>query len=531
MSTGPDYMLSEDYTVRLKKLNEIRELGVEPYPHKFSTTNTVSKCRSTYEKEQGGFDEAMQGNTKRSILSGRLVLMRAMGKNIFAQLKEGTETIQVVFNRDTTKVEGLAPEAGITDHKFIEKKLDLGDHLGIQGYIFRTNKGELTLFAHKVTLLCKTLLPLPDKYSGLKDKETRYRKRYLDLIANPEVMITFKMRSMILQTMRSFFEKHNFIEVETPILEHTYGGAQAKPFKTHLNALTLDMYMRIALEIPLKKLIVGGMERVFEIGRLFRNEGMDLTHNPEFTSVECYATHWDYNDVMEFTERLFEEIAKKLFDKTHIGTRVDRDGNEHDIDLTAPWRRISLKDSIKEFADFNFDEKSEDELKKMLLDKGNLEDKKIKEASRGHLMVMIFEEFVEHQLIQPTFIYDYPIESTPLCKPHRDPELRKEGIVERFELFIMGTEFANAYTELNDPILQRELLEEQERLLTEGDGEANPMDEDFLEAMSQGMPPTGGLGIGIDRMVMLFAGKTSIRDVLFFPTMKKLAAIDHSNTS
>lgn len=521
MMTEPDYFAFDEYKIRTAKLKEIRELGVEPYPHTYSPTYTLKALNQKYEgQEAGSYEEAAARKSDHVRVAGRLVLHRPMGKNIFAHIQSGSDTVQVLFNRDVAKVAGFEGTPELTPHKFLEKKLDLGDIIGVEGHLFRTQKGELTVFATNVTLLCKSLLPLPDKHAGLSQKETRYRKRWLDLISNPNVMDTFLLRSQIVALMRKYFAQEEFVEVETPALERIYGGANAKPFRTELNALHMQMYMRIALEISLKKLIIGGFNRVFEIGKLFRNEGMDATHNPEFTSVECYAAYWDYNDVMCFTEKLYEYIAMELFGTTKIGKRIDRKNHEHEIDLKTPWIRISMVDSIKKYAAIDTEKMNVEELRKPLLDKTNLDSDVIKDATRGELIVMLFEEFVEEHLIQPHFIIDHPIESTPLCKPHRDHALAKKGFVERFEGFILGTEICNAYTELNDPILQRELLERQERLLEAGDEEANPIDEEFLEAISQGMPPCGGLGIGIDRLIMLFTNQQSIRDVIFFPLMK-----------
>ena len=442
-----------------------------------------------------------------------------MGKNAFAQIQDETGRIQIMFNRDLTKVLGLDPNGELTSMKFIEKKIDLGDIIGIEGHVFRTQKGELTVFAKVLTLLCKTLLPLSDKHSGLADKGVRYRKRWLDLITHHSVMQQFQLRTRILRYVRHYFEKNGYLEVETPVLQNVYGGAQAKPFITNLNALDQEMFMRISLEIPLKKLIVGGFNKVFEIGKVFRNEGIDRTHNPEFTELEAYAAYSDYNDMMIVTEKLFEEIAVDLFGKTQINIS-DAEGNEQMIDLKAPWIRLSMKDSIQKYAGINVNSLSDDQIRTHLKEKTQADHKEIKHASRGILISMLFEELVEPHLIQPHHIIDHPIETTPLCKLHRDPALREERIVERFESFILGGEFCNSYTELNDPELQRSLLEEQASKKLAGDEEANPLDEEFIEAICQGMPPTGGIGIGIDRLVMLFANAHSIRDVLFFPLMK-----------
>ena len=520
----PEYFAFEDYQNRLEKLKEIRALGVDPYPHTYCPTHEVETVLNQYQEQTvGTFEEAEAKKTDFVGVAGRVVLHRSMGKNIFAQIQEGTARIQVLFNRDHTKVFGLAEGLEVVPHKFLEKKVDLGDIIGVRGHVFRTHKGELTVYATEVVLLCKSLLPLPDKHSGFTNKEARYRKRWVDLISHKEVMETFRMRSRILGLIRGYFAKSDFMEVETPVLERVYGGAQARPFVTHLNVLHMDMYMRIALEISLKKLIVGGFSRVYEMSKLFRNEGIDATHNPEFTMVEAYSAYWDYNDVMRFIERLYEFIAKELFGTTKIGFRKDKKGNEHEIDLKAPWIRISMTDSIKKYLNIDVNHLSDAEMRKMILEKGIFDPAEVAKMPRGILIAKIFGEFVEEHLIQPHFIIDHPIETTPLCKLHRDPELAKQGIVERFEGFILGSEICNAYTELNDPVLQRKLLEEQERLLQEGDPEANPIDEEFLEAICQGMPPTGGFGIGIDRLVMLFTGQTSIRDVIYFPLMKQAA--------
>ena len=513
----PEYHKHEAYLTRKEKLKEIIELGIDPYPAKFEPTNSVRDLISKYdEQDVGTFEEAQEGKSDEASVAGRIVLFRPMGTNIFAQILDETQKIQVLFNRDHTQVTGLKGE--LTPIKFIEKKLDLGDIIGIKGHLFRTQKGELTLFAKEVTLLCKTLLPLPDKHKGIVDKGTRYRKRWLDLIAHSDVGEQLRLRSQIVASIRKYFEMHGFLEVETPTLQNIYGGAAAKPFITHHNALSQDMFCRIALEIALKKLVVGGMNRVYEIGKVFRNEGIDRTHNPEFTMLEGYAAYWDYNDVMIFIENLYEKLALEIFGTTMIGKREDKKGNAHEIDLKTPWTRMTMKDAIKKYGKVDVDQLSDEQMKEKLVPLVGKE--KLKGKPRGLLIAMLFEEFAEEHLIQPHHITDHPIETTPLCKLHRDPAVRKEGIVERFESFILGVECCNAYTELNDPIMQRQLLEEQAKMADSGDEEANPMDEEFIEAIAQGMPPTGGFGIGIDRLCMLFTGVHSIRDVLFFPVMR-----------
>lgn len=511
----PDYHNHEEFKNRTAKLAEIRELGIDPYPAKFTPTQTAKAVLHKYaEHELGDSEEAEAGRSEQVAMAGRLVLFRGMGKNAFAHLQDSTGRIQLMFNRDLTKVDGFEGSGELTPIKFIEKKIDLGDIIGVEGHLFKTHKGEVTLFVKKMTLLCKTLLPLPDKHSGLADKELRYRKRWLDLITHPEVLETFQLRSKIVRLIRNYFEKASFMEVETPILQNLYGGAEASPFVTELNALHQTMYLRIALEISLKKLIVGGLDRVFEISKIFRNEGLDRTHNPEFTMLEAYAAYWDYNDVMVFTEKLFEYLALELFGSTEIVA------GEHTIDLKTPWIRMSMKDAIKTYGKLDVDKLSDEEMRKILLEKGKIDPKEIKAAPRGILIAKLFEETAEHHLIQPHHIIDHPIETTPLCKLHRDPNLRKERFVERFETFIGGTEMCNAYTELNDPELQRALLVEQNEKRKSGNAEAHPLDEEFIEAICQGMPPTGGLGIGIDRLVMLLSQAASIRDVLFFPLMR-----------
>lgn len=517
----PEYHQHEEFRNRSQKLAELRAMNIDPYPPKFTPSGSPGKLQSEYAgKDLGHSEDAEKETTPLVSTAGRLILFRAMGKNAFAHLQDETGRIQIMFNRDKTQVEGYTPTPEMTPLKFLEKKVDLGDILGVEGHLFLTQKGELTIFANKVVVLCKSLLPLPDKHSGLADKGTRYRKRWLDMIAHPDVMATFNMRSRIIRLVRDYFERHGFTEVETPVLQNVYGGAEARPFTTKLNALDQEMFLRISLEIPLKKLIVGGMLKVFEIGKVFRNEGIDRTHNPEFTMLETYAAYWDYNDVMVFTEKLFEEIALKLFGTTQLKVKTDHEATEHLIDLKTPWKRMSMKESIKVYGGIDVDAIDENKMRQILLDKGGLDPKEVQSASRGNLIALLFEEFAEKHLIQPHHIIDHPIETTPLCKLHRNPKERQERIVERFETFILGGEFCNAYTELNDPELQRNLLVGQAEKKAAGDEEANPLDEEFIESICQGMPPTGGLGIGLDRLVMLFTGVHSIRDILFFPLMR-----------
>lgn len=528
MIPKPEYFEHEEFQNRSRKLSEIRSLGIDPYPHRYSPSTDARSLHQKYETANiGHSEEAAQGTTPPASVSGRLVLFRSMGKNAFAHIQDATGRIQVMFNRDQTTVEGYNPPnlpdaETLTPLKFIEKKIDLGDIIGVEGHLFHTNKGELTLFAKKVTLLCKTLLPLADKHSGLADKELRYRKRWLDLISNPEVQQSFRVRSQILHLIRDYFNSQGFLEVETPVLQSIYGGAEARPFETRLNALEQDMFLRISLEIPLKKLIVGGMDRVFEIGRVFRNEGIDRNHNPEFTELEAYAANWDYNDMMVLVENLFEKLATALYGEPKYTVKNPETEETIELNLKAPWPRLTMKEAIAKYGKLDVDALTETQMRDILTASGHCDTKKLNGMSRGLLIAALFATLVEHHLIQPHHIIDQPIETTPLCKLHRNPSEREKGIVERFESFIMGQEICNSYSELNDPEIQRKLLEAQAQRRAAGDEEASPLDEEFLEAICQGMPPTGGVGIGIDRLVMILTNTHSIRDVLYFPWMKPL---------
>lgn len=523
MVNQPEYHAQEEFINRSRKLAELRAMGVEPYPHLFTPSNKCSELILEYnQKEIGHSDDAAAGTTPLAKIAGRLILFRSMGKNAFAHIQDESGKLQLMFNKERTLFCGLSGEEEANSLKLVEKKIDLGDILGVEGHLFHTNKGELTLFVHKVTLLCKTLLPLADKHAGLADKELRYRKRWLDLISHSEIQYTFRLRSQILAYIRAFLTERNFLEVETPVLQSIYGGAEARPFTTKLNALNQEMFLRISLEIPLKKLVVGGMGKVFELGKVFRNEGMDRTHNPEFTMLEAYAPWCDYNDMMELVEQLYEKLALIIFGTTKITTAKEDDGAPLVIELKAPWKRLSMKEAIACYGEKDVDSLTDEQLREELTASGHVDLKKLPTLSRGLLIGAMFEVFAEPHLIQPHHIIDHPIETTPLCKPHRDPAKRKEGLVERFESFILSQEICNAYSELNDPELQRALLEKQAERYEAGDAEATPLDEEFLEAICQGMPPTAGVGIGIDRLVMLFAQADSIRDVLYFPWMKPL---------
>jgi lysyl-tRNA synthetase class 2 len=480
---------------RAGKLNSLKSQGINPFhPTKFVRSHTILDLRRTCETMS---DEAVMPVNIR--IAGRLMSLRQMGKIAFVHIEDESGKLQLYFAKDI-----------IGEEKFetFKKFLEIGDFLGLEGDMFRTRTNELTLKIKDYTILSKALRPLPEKWHGLKDSEIRQRQRYLDLAANPEVRETFRKRSQIVWLMRQFLHDHGFMEVETPILQEIHGGASARPFVTHHNALDMDLYLRIATELHLKRLIVGGYEKVFEIGRVFRNEGIDIRHNPEFTSMELYWAYANYEDVMKITEEVVSFIVKSIFDKYH----VDYQGNI--LDFTPPWNRITMEDAIAQIGGIEVSGVSAEQLLFAARGKGI----EVEESmSRGWLINSLFEGLVEKQLTQPTFIYRYPVETTPLAK--RSPD--DPNFVERFEAFIAGMELANAFSELNDPIDQRERFEEQVRMKEAGDEEAQPYDEDFVQALEVGMPPTGGLGIGIDRLAMVLTDAPSIRDVILFPTMRK----------
>ncbi len=469
---------------RKKKLKELIDKGIEPYEYSYDRTHF---SKDVVEK----FDELDDSNVK---VCGRIMSMRDLGKVAFMDLQDGKGQVQLFFRTDN-----------LDNYDLIEL-LDIGDIIGCKGEVFKTKRGEISINVSEFSLLSKSLRPLPEKWHGLKDPEIRYRQRYLDLIMNPEVKEVFEKRAKIYKAIREFLDKRGFIEVRTPILQTQYGGANARPFVTEINAWKIDMYLRIAYEMHLKRLIVGGFEKIYDLSSCFRNEGADKTHNPEFAMMEIQWAYADYNDMMKLTEELWEYVAKQV-----LGTTVvEYDGNK--IDLKAPWKRMTMKDAIKKYADIDVDELSVEELREFA-DKNNVE---YEEVTKGHLILDIFEELCEPEIIQPVHITDHPKESCPLSKPHRDnPEL-----IERVEPFINGMEVGNGYSELTDPLLQEELLREQAEKGRGGDEEAHPMDEDFVIALEHGLPPNAGMGIGIDRMVMLMTGVESIRDVILFPVMR-----------
>ncbi len=484
--------LSELLQIRRDKLTSLVEEGKNPFEQtRFDVNAYADEVVASFNDD----DE----NIRVVNIAGRLTAKRDMGKASFGDLTDSSGRIQLYVRKDV-----------ILDEAYSEfLKLDIGDIIGVSGEVFRTRKGEISVKVDSYTLLSKSLLPLPEKWHGLKDTELRYRQRYVDLIANPEVKNTFILRSRIIREIRNVLDEQNFLEVETPVLQGEAGGAAARPFLTHHNALHLPMALRIALELHLKRLIVGGFDRVYEIGRVFRNEGISPKHNPEFTMLELYQAYTDYRGMMDLCENLMREVAKRV-----LGTcEVEYDGVK--IDLGAPFERISMTEAVKKYSDIDFDSLNFEQAKQLA--KQHHFDL-LPHHGKGDILNMFFEKFAEDNLVQPTFLTHHPVEISPLSK--KCPE--NAEYTERFELFIGGREYANAFSELNDPLDQRERFEAQERAKAAGDEEAAPMDEDFLTALSYGMPPTGGIGIGIDRFVMLLTGSPSIRDVLLFPTMKPI---------
>ncbi len=477
--------------VRREKLEKLQSEGKDPFKIvKYPVDTHSNDIIDNYEQYEG----------KDVVIAGRLMAKRVMGKASFCNVQDRNGKIQAYVSKNDIGEESYADF----------KKYDIGDIIGIKGFVFKTKMGEISVHAHEVVLLSKSLQILPEKFHGLKDQELRYRQRYVDLIVNPEVKEVFLKRSAIIKEIRNILDEKGFLEVETPVLQTIPGGAAARPFITHHNALDIDMYCRIALELPLKRLIVGGFERVYEIGRVFRNEGIDLRHNPEFTLMELYQAYTDYNGMMDITEEIFREVAKRV----NGTTKLTYGG--HDIDLGEKFNRMTMVDAVKKFAGVDFDEiKDTEEARKIAKEKGvEFEER----HAKGDILNLFFEEFVEKNIVEPTFIMDYPVEVSPLTK--RKPD--KPEYTERFELFIVGREYGNAYSELNDPIDQRIRFDHQAKMREMGDDEANLIDEDFMTALEYGMAPTGGLGIGIDRMVMLLTGQVSVRDVILFPTMRPL---------
>lgn len=483
--------LDEQHRVRLEKLAALKAAGKDPYTiTKYPVTITSKEIRDRFEELE---------NTDVAI-AGRMMTRRIMGKASFIDVRDGSDRMQVYVRRDD-----------VGDDTYAEfKKWDLGDIVGIKGKVFRTKMGEISVHAEEIILLSKSLLPLPEKWHGLKDKEERYRKRYLDLIANPENKDTFVKRSRILREIRNFLDSRGYLEVDTPTLLTLEIGAAARPFKTHHNALDIDMYLRIETELYLKRLIVGGFDKVYEVGRIFRNEGMDATHNPEFTSIEMYQAYIDYFGMMDLIEELYRTVTLNV-----CGTdTVTYQGRE--IAVGKPWERLTMIDAVKKYAGVDYYSWADDAAARACAKEHHVDDELDENSTKGHVLIAFFEAFVEENLIQPTIIYDYPVENSPLAK--RKPDF--PAFTERFEYFINGTEFGNAFSELNDPIDQKERFVKQVAAKRAQGGNDAQVDEDFITALEYGLPPTGGLGFGFDRLVMLLTDSPSIRDVLLFPTMR-----------
>lgn len=496
-------IFSEQELLRRQKRQELIDMGIDPYPAAtFSVSHHSAQILADYKPELNNFQELS--------LAGRLMGFRIMGNASFAELQDANGRIQLYFRRDDL----CLGEDKTVYNTIFKRLLDIGDIIGVKGFAFTTQVGEISVHVREFTLLSKALRPLPvvkesdgQIYDAFSDPETRYRQRYVDLIVNPSIKDIFVKRAKIISTMRAMFDQRGWLEVETPVLQSVHGGASARPFKTHHNTLDMPLYLRIANELYLKRLIVGGFDGVYEFGKMFRNEGMDRTHNPEFTSLEFYVAYKDYHWMMELTEEIFEKVAVTLHGQTKILV------GDNLIEFAGPYPRLSISEAILKYSKVNVDELSEDDLRAKCVSFGMDVDKQM---GKGKLIDELFGEKVENNLIQPTFIIDYPVEMSPLTKKHRS----KQGLVERFELFVNGKEIANAYSELNDPIDQKERFEDQLTLAEKGDDEAMAMDYDFIRSLEYAMPPTSGIGIGIDRLTMLMTNQSSIQEVLFFPQMR-----------
>ncbi len=518
-SNSPEEITEQDINVlkkvRLEKLAELKANGANPYEiTKFDVNAKNADLKADFEKQEkdimdaaGGDEEKINAGLEKIkekivFIAGRVMSWRDMGRANFIDVRDESDRIQVYVRMN---------DIGKEEFKAF-KKWDIGDIIGVEGFVFRTKKGEISIHAKNITLLSKSLLPLPEKWHGLKDQDTRYRQRYIDLIVNPDVRDTFVKRSLILREIRNYLDSLGYIEVDTPVLHTLEIGAAARPFKTHHNALDMDMYLRIETELYLKRLIVGGFEKVYEVGRIFRNEGMDTSHNPEFTSIEMYQAYTDYKGMMALIENMYETLAKKVCGNTTIPYQGEM------IDLAAPWEKLTMVEAVKKYADVDYNEWATDEDARACAKAKNVEVEEGENATKGHVLIAFFEAFVEDNLIQPTIIYDYPVENSPLAK--RKPS--DPAFTERFEYFIYAREMGNAFSELNDPIDQKERFVKQVEA-KKAQGANAEVDEDFVTALEYGMPPTGGLGLGLDRLVMLLTDSSSIRDVLLFPTMKPIS--------
>ncbi|WP_028274133.1 lysine--tRNA ligase [Atopococcus tabaci] len=490
--------LNDQLIVRREKMTRLQEKGIEPFGDRFERTDMAADLHERFEELT---KEEIAEQDVRVVAAGRIMTKRGKGKAGFAHIKDRTGQIQLYVRKDTVGEEAYE----------VFQTADLGDFVGAEGPVMKTNTGEVSIKVEKLTFLTKALRPLPDKYHGLTNVEQRYRQRYLDLISNEESFDRFVKRSQVISEIRRYLDSEGYLEVETPMLHNIAGGAAARPFITHHNALDMELYLRIALELHLKRLIVGGMEKVYEIGRVFRNEGIDTTHNPEFTMLELYTAYHDMEDVMNLTENLIRTVAERALGTTEIEYGDDV------INLTSPWARVHMVDAVKEATGIDFWQEMTDDEARELARKDGIEVTEY--TTFGHVLNEFFEKYVEETLVQPTFVYGHPVEISPLAKKNADDP----RFTDRFELFIARHEYANAFSELNDPIDQRQRFEQQMEERAQGNDEAHEIDEDFIESLEYGMPPTGGLGIGIDRLIMLLTNSQSIRDVLLFPTMRNIS--------